>query len=270
MGSGTSRQTGIPVTLHVGTESVDIQTRSSTVEALLAEHRIGVGPLDTVSPELETAIVPGLEIVIVRQTREFEVRDTMVPASTHWVGDRAMDLDTQALRVRGSNGLERTRTRVLYRNGDPVQRDHAESWIVREPVATQYAYGQKITKRYFVTPEGETIAYWRKTRMHATSYSASRAGTPRDAPWYGYTFSGDRMRTGVIATHLDTVPLRTRVYVPGYGHGDILDTGFGLKPRMIDLGYDDENWVSWRATVDMYWLWPPPDPDEITWMLPPL
>ena len=76
--------------------------------------------------------------------------------------------------------------------------------------------------------------------MWTTSYSAARAGTPVDAPWYGYTFSGEPMRNGIVAADLDILPLGTRVFVEGYGEGEVLDTGGGLTPRHIDLGYADE------------------------------
>jgi len=49
------------------------------------------------------------------------------------------------------------------------------------------------------------------------------------------------------------------VYVPGYGHGIIADSGYGIPGRYwIDLGYDDENYVSWHDWTVIYFLTPVP------------
>ena len=76
------------------------------------------------------------------------------------------------------------------------------------------------------------------------------------------------MRHGVVAVDLRVIPLRSRLYVPGYGVGDALDTGSAIRARRIDLGYDDGNLVLWNKWVDVYLLWPPPPAGEITWVIP--
>ena len=264
--SGSTQST---VTLRLQGASYAFATRARTVEEFFVEQRIGLGPLDRVSVALEAAIQPDMEIALVRVARDFETRDAMEPASTIWFGDPRLALDRQELRVKGENGLRRFRTRLTRHDGEVATRSATESWLVRPPVHTTYAFGRKIVKSTWQTPEGETIEYWRKTRTYTTSYSAARAGTPVDAPWYGLTFSGEPMRNGIIAADLDIMPLGTRLYVPGYGIGDVLDTGGGLHGLHIDLGYADEDYVSWHGWVDAYWLWPPPsDPGAIVWILP--
>jgi 3D (Asp-Asp-Asp) domain-containing protein len=109
-------------------------------------------------------------------------------------------------------------------------------------------------------PDGTVITYWRKIKMLATSYSTDSAGGNR-------TRTGDLVRKGVVAVDPRLIPLRSQVYVPGYGVGDALDTGGGIISRRIDLAYepDDFTWV--RRWVDVYLLWPPPN-DGITWVVP--
>ena len=264
--SGDAQST---VTLRWQGVSRAFATGARTVEEFFVEQRIGLGPLDRVSVALEAAIQPGMEIALIRVARDFENRDAAVPASTVLFSDPNLALDRQELRVKGQNGLRRFRTRLIRYDGAVEARSAPESWLVRPSVSTSFAFGRKITKSAWQTPEGETIEYWRKTRMYVTSYSAARAGTPVDAPWYGLTFSGEPMRNGIIAADLDVMPLGTRLYVPGYGIGDVLDTGGGLHGLHIDLGYADEDYVPWHGWVDVYWLWPPPsDPDAIVWILP--
>ena len=56
------------------------------------------------------------------------------------------------------------------------------------------------------------------------------------------------------------------MYVPGYGEALAADTGGGIRGRMIDLGYRDEDYVSWHEWVTVYFLWPPPE--NVVWIIP--
>ena len=104
--------------------------------------------------------------------------------------------------------------------------------------------------------------------MSASSYSAATAGVPTTASYYGRTRTGDVMRFGIVAVDPSIIPLRSQVYVPGYGIGDALDTGSAIRAKRIDLGYDNDNLVLWSRWVDVYLLWPPPSAGQITWVLP--
>jgi hypothetical protein len=64
------------------------------------------------------------------------------------------------------------------------------------------------------------------------------------------------------------IPLRSQVYISGYGVGDALDTGSAVLGRHIDLGYADNELVYWTRWVDVYLLWPPPPSHQIMWVLP--
>ena len=56
------------------------------------------------------------------------------------------------------------------------------------------------------------------------------------------------------------------MYVPGYGFAEAADTGSGVKGRWIDLGYEDDNWVTWSGNVTVYFL--TPVPSSIVYVFP--
>jgi uncharacterized protein YabE (DUF348 family) len=91
-------------------------------------------------------------------------------------------------------------------------------------------------------------------------------GTPRSAPWYGLTRLGWQVHRGVVATDPRVVPLRTNLYVPGYGPATAADTGGGVRNYMIDLGFTDDNYESWHEWLEVYFV--EPLPDKIRWVLP--
>ena len=76
------------------------------------------------------------------------------------------------------------------------------------------------------------------------------------------------MRRGIVAVDPRVVNLGGRVYVPGYGFGDVADTGGRILGRRIDLGYDEWDLVYWYRWVDVYLLAPPPPKSQIPWVLP--
>ncbi|MGW8144165.1 MAG: 3D domain-containing protein, partial [Anaerolineales bacterium] len=101
--------------------------------------------------------------------------------------------------------------------------------------------------------------YWRALNMYAISYNVTSNGG------YG-TATGIPLNKGIAAIDPSYIPYGTRMYVPGYGEALAADTGGGINGRMIDLGYLDENYVSWHEWVTVYFLWPPPE--NIVWIIP--
>ena len=178
-----------------------------------------------------------------------------------------LEIDNTQVIQAGVYGAMATRVRVRYENGVEVSRAPEDSWVAVAPQPRILGYGTKIVVRTLDSAEG-TIEYWRAVRMYATSYSASRSGTPVTAPWYGRTRSGKRLTIGMAAIDLRVMPLGTRLYVPGYGYVTAEDTGGGVKGKIIDLGYDDWNYVGWHQFVIVYFLTPAPPGDQIKWVIP--
>ncbi|MDE0198971.1 MAG: ubiquitin-like domain-containing protein [Caldilineaceae bacterium] len=256
----------IPVSLVADGVLYRTRTLSESVGDVLAEIGVGLTGLDEVTPQLSAGLYPDMQIQIVRVREEVEVQDEIAPFETEWVGDPDLPIDT-LVEFEGAEGITRRRFRVLYRDGEMHDRSLEDVWVAQEPRNKRIVYGQKIEAQTFVTEDGQEITYWRKIRMRATSYSASTAGVSPSLPWYGITRTGDRMRKGIVAVDPNIIPLRTRVYVPGYGFGDALDTGGNILFRRIDLGYDDHNLVLWSRWVDVYLLWPPPPEHQIEWVI---
>lgn len=259
-------QRSTPVSLLADGVLYKTRTQSENVGDVLTEIGVGLTGLDEVSPPLGAGLYPDMQIQIVRVREEIEVEEAIAPFGTEWVGDRDLPIDTIIDRP-GAEGITRRRFRVLLRDGQMVERELEDVWVAQEPRNRVRVYGQKIEPKTFVAEDGQEMTYWRKIRMRATSYSASTAGVSTSVPWYGFTRTGDRMRKGVVAVDPRIIPLHTKVYVPGYGYGDALDTGGNIQFRRIDLGYDDHNLVLWSRWVDVYLLWPPPPEHQIEWLI---
>ncbi len=243
------------------------RARADTVAEALAKAGVRLRGKDYAIPPGTTRLREGMGVQVVRVVEDFLVREVSLPFRTETEADHSMALDDSRVVRPGVAGSKTQRIRIIYEDGEEVERELVEESVLSEPQAELVAYGTQIEWRSIDTPEGPK-RYWRHLRVLATSYSASRAGTPTWVPWYGRTRLGWEMRKGIVAVDPRIIPMRTNLFVPGYGVGIAGDTGGGIRSYHIDLGYDDDNYKRWRQWVDLYLLEPLPPESEIRWLLP--
>ena len=68
-------------------------------------------------------------------------------------------------------------------------------------------------------------------------YVSATAYSPQDPGLSAYTASGTKVRYGVIAVDPNTIPLGTRVFIPGYGEAIAEDVG-GFSGSHIDIAFE--------------------------------
>lgn len=246
-----------PVTVVVDGRRLRTRTHSVTVGDVLTELNIVLYDQDFARPALSTPIIDDLDVRVVRVKRELVVTQDIIPFDTRYQPDSNLELDNTIVGQEGAPGIREKRTMLTLEDGTEVKRELVADFIAREVQPRIYKYGTKIVVRTLDTPEGP-VQYWRAIRMWATSYSANTAGVSRSAKNYGVARCGIPMRRGIVAVDPSVIPLRTYVYVDGYGTGYACDTGGAIQNKRIDLGYDDDNLRLWRGWVVVYQLAPPP------------
>jgi hypothetical protein len=101
------------------------------------------------------------------------------------------------------------------------------------------------------------IQYWR-LNMYAVSYNPTSNGG------YG-TASGIPWLKALLRSIMTISPLVraciSQVTGPLWLRTQVVESG-----RMIDLGYSDDDYVSWHQWVTVYFLWPPPE--NVPWTIP--
>jgi 3D (Asp-Asp-Asp) domain-containing protein len=99
-----------------------------------------------------------------------------------------------------------------------------------------------------------------KVNVIATGYTAGveSTGKTADHPSYGITYSGVKVKRDLystIAADLNTFPIGTILFIPGYGYGVVADKGGAIKGNKIDLYYEtvEDVYSKWgKRTVDVY------------------
>jgi resuscitation-promoting factor RpfB len=156
---------------------------------------------------------------------------------------------------------------MRYENGQETSRSVEAEWLAQQPETRIVGYGTNITKKILEVPGGE-IEYWRAVPMYATSYSPCRLGVPQ---CNDVTALGIKLQKGVagVAKSWYAFTAGQQVYVPGYGAAIIADFGNGLPGKnLIDLGFSESDFELWHRDVTVYFLWPPPPPEQIRYVLP--
>jgi len=168
--------------------------------------------------------------------------------------DPNAELDSTSVLVPGRPGILVSRTTERILDGEVISTTHEEPWQASQESDAIYGYGTLATLKTEVV-DGQTIEYWRKVSVYATSYHPAEFGGSTQ------TRSGLPLTKGIIAVSAAWYPSMAlqNVYVPGYGFGVIGDSGGGIPGRYwIDLGYDDENYVGWHHQTTLYFLAPIP------------
>jgi uncharacterized protein YabE (DUF348 family) len=257
----------VPLQINVDGRVIRTRTRALDVAGALGQESIALVGKDRVEPGLDTPVSAGMTIQVLRIRQEIIVEFDPIPFETEWIPDPEVEIDNIRLVREGQVGLTKRRYRVTYENNQEIERVLEDVWAEQPPITKTMAYGTKIVIRTLETPDG-TIEYWRKMRVYLTSYMPASCGKPKDHPRYGYTRLGWQLQKGIVAVDPKVIPLRTTMYVHGYGIARAGDTGGAVKGKFVDLGFSDNDYESWHWWQDIYILTPVPEQSKIRWILP--
>ena len=259
--------------LSIRLQGKTINTRSVKIKVgeALSETGVALQGLDYSLPP-ENSIVPeNGEIQVIRVREEVLLEQEPLPFGLSQQGVPELAIDNTQVVQPGEYGLNAQRVRVVYEahpdaeGWNEVSREVEDKWVARQPQDRIIGYGTKIVANTASTADGP-IEYWRAVEAFATSYSPCRLGIE------GYcnstTASGKLLQRGMIGVIRGwyNYMVGQRVYISGYGFATIEDIGSGVSGRhWVDLGYSDEDWISWSQTVTVYFL--TPVPTNVLWVL---
>ena len=246
------------ITIQLSDEIIKSRTSASTVGEAFSDLGIALQGLDYSRPRENAPLPENRHIQVIRVREEQYLESETIPFKSETQPVADLEIDKRSLVQSGVLGLMTKRIRVRYEDDIEISRQVEDEYISQEPQSEIIGYGTKVVPRTLDTPGGQ-ITYWRALEMYAISYNVTSNGG------YG-TATGVPLAKGVAAIDPQYIAYGTKMYVPGYGNALAADTGGGINGRMIDLGYLDEDYVSWHQWVTVYFLWPPPE--NIAWIIP--
>jgi resuscitation-promoting factor RpfB len=254
-----------PLQILVNNGAIDTYAAAATVGEALAQAGVPVQGLDYSIPEATAPLPENGKVRVVHVREEIILTQDTIPFEKEFVAAPELVLDQVSPLSSGEYGVQVSRQRVRFEDGEESNRETEAEWIAKQPVPQQVGYGTQIEVMTTSTPDG-AIEYWRAVNVYATSYSPCRSGTEKC--YYGTSY-GLPVQRGVIGVTSAWYSWMAgqRVYVPGYGFAVIADVGGGISGKQwIDLGFSDEDYEPWSQNVTMYFL--TPIPESIPWTLP--
>lgn len=181
-------------------------------------------------------------------TEKLQDEVEVIPKKVIYQDDPETETGEEKVLKEGEDGKKTKIIKITYsKDGEEYSREIV-SVETAPPKAKNILRGTKIVWKTLDSPDGE-IKYWKKMRVYATHYDSHCPGCDET------TAIGLRAGKGVIAVDPSVIPLRTKVYIPGYGSAIAGDTGGSIKGKIIDLGFDDARTSGWSAHfVDIYLL----------------
>jgi len=117
---------------------------------------------------------------------------------------------------------------ILFALGcSTLPRDKGKSEITRKMLVTAYDPGQKST--------GWKYKYGCCLLPPVYAYGPQEGKRKK----VGITSSGVKAKKGTIAADISRYPYGTKMYVPGYGWGEVQDVGSAIKGNHIDIFFPD-------------------------------
>lgn len=260
-------QQSTPLQVEVGGAVFATRSAAETVGEVLQGAGLPLQGLDYSLPEAGAPLPEDGRIRIVRVEEQVFLEQSSLPFESLLQPLPELEIDNLQVIQPGAVGLQVSRIRVRLEDGVEVARTTEAEWVAAEPKPRITGYGTLIVVRTLDTPDGP-IEYWRAVKAFATSYSPCRLGTDFCGNTTASGLPLEKGMVGVIRPWYNAMVF-SQVYVPGYGLGVIADIGAGVSGgHWIDLGYSDEDWVSWSQSVTIYFLTPVPPADLILWILP--
>jgi len=206
-----------------------IFTSAKDLNAFFLEQHMTLAPGDFVTPPPETPIGHNTAAKITRVTVETFVSISSGTAVVTWQ-TRTRENLRRILAQRGYAVVLKQKIQVTRYDGTEVSRAVLSVKKSRAP----------FFKLTLFNKEGQPAMQYnllkcKTLRVRTTGYYVGEKTVPSNITYLGY-----KLQRGLVAVDPKVIPLRTRLYVRGYGYAYAADTGSAIKGLRMDLAVKDK------------------------------
>jgi len=223
-------------------KQLKVESVPATVQSILALANITLGEKDIVEPELTAVVHKGTVIKVSRITEELVSQKEKISFRTELREDKTLERGIRRVIKNGADGLKEETVKIVYKDGKKIGQETVSSRVLKEPVNKIVAMGVL----QFASRGGNRFEFDRALEVNASAYTHTG----------NRTCTGTVPKVGTVAVDPQVIPLKSRLYVEGYGFGVAEDTGSAIKGNAIDVFLETEaearRWG--RRTVKVYLL----------------
>lgn len=207
----------------------EVHSHAKTVGELLADEKILLAPEDRVSPPPAALLQRDLTVRVTRIVHQEKMVMQRSAARITWQ-DRTRANLRRALVQRGQWTEVHQKVRLTLQDGQEVARD-----VLRERRIPHSFFTLTLFNNRGFPVQKYDLLKAKTLKMLATGYYVGDPMVPGDT-----TFLGHKLQRGLVAVDPKVIPLRSRLYIPGYGYAYASDTGSAIKGMRIDLAVKDK------------------------------
>ena len=214
------------------------------LKTILHKNDITLGKDDIISKDINKPLKPSQTAKITRVLKEKKHINENAPFRVTWSRRYNSNLRKTELQ----KGIEKNTAKTVwdtYHDGILYNRE-----ILNERSVTKEYYRFVLLTKDKKPEKIYDLSKMKSKKMVATAYY------PGDPLAWGdgtVTFLGQKMQRGIVAVDPKVIPLKTRLFVSGYGYGYAGDTGNLIKGDRVDLGvnnaYEELSWMFRDVTV---------------------
>lgn len=239
----------VPVNVVVDGEEMELRTCKATVKEALKDYPVNFGSNDRIEgASLYDKVVEGMKIKVIRAKSEMVSQNEIIPCKVVRKANNHMDSGKEKVVSEGRNGIKEKVFSVSYEDGVEIKRELVSERIITESENKVIEYG---SLGKYTTSRGDALKYNKVLDMRATAYTASFKDTGKnpDHPEFGITYTGIKVKRGIVAVDPKVIPLGTKLFiegvgdVPDYGYALAADIGSAVKGDIIDLYMEGQDVV---------------------------
>jgi 3D (Asp-Asp-Asp) domain-containing protein len=215
-----------------------------SLKTILEQKGITIGEYDMISKDTNKPIKPFQTIKIIRVSKEQKEISEQVPFRVIWSKKYNSNLRKIELQKGIEKSIIKTISEVFY---DGLL---YETIILNESIRAKEFYRLLLLDKNGKVEKEYDLSKTKNIKMIATAYY------PGDPLAWGdgtVTVLGQKMQRGIVAVDPKVIPLKTRLFITGYGYGYAGDSGNLIKGNRIDLGVnnaqEEKAWMHREVTV---------------------
>ena len=218
--------------------------KNKMLKDILQEKNISLNENDIIYSDLNKPVKPNSKIKIIRVDK----RKSKVASKSEFRPTWHKIYNSNLRKVELQKGI------VKYTDSDITQVFH-DSKLESIVYDKQLSYSISFYRLLLLDKNNNIekiydLSKAKRMKMIATAYYPGDPLAWKDGT---ITFLGQKMQRGIVAVDPKVIPLRTRLYISGYGYGYAGDTGSAIKGDRIDLGVnnaqEEQSWMFREVTV---------------------
>ncbi|MCL2484997.1 MAG: 3D domain-containing protein [Endomicrobia bacterium] len=225
--------------------------KNISLNMTLQKNNIKLGKDDIITKDIDKPLKPNQTAKIIRVTKEKKRINENAPFRKTWSRKYNSNLRKTELQ----KGVEKNTVKHVLDT-------HHNGVLHHREVLKEHSVGKEYYRLVLLTKDNKPEKIYDLSKMERKKMVAT-AYYPGDPLAWGdgtVTFLGQKMQRGIIAVDPKVIPLKTRLFVSGYGYGYAGDTGNLIKGNRVDLGVNNaQEELSWMFRDVVVYILEPSD-----------